>query len=127
MRPDDRPTNYEKRRELPPVGCVGWLSEDLKMEQLSKEQAIAMHDRKEWENWSHEQRAKFQMQQDRLCMPFDVFQEAVEKTLGRPVWTHEFGLNKDGLMQELFLGKDAPSMTEIFDMLPADKTVVVGA
>ena len=35
-----------------------------------------------------------------LLVPFDKFQKAVEFLLGRPVWTHEFGLNSDGLKEE---------------------------
>ena len=38
------------------------------------------------------------MFESKLCMPFSIFQEAVEKTLGRPVWTHEFafyGIKKE--------------------------------
>lgn len=31
-----------------------------------------------------------QLKQDRLCMPFDVFQETVAEALGEPVFTHQF-------------------------------------
>lgn len=37
-----------------------------------------------------EEIVSFQLFEKRLCMPFDQFQAAVESTLGRPVWTHEF-------------------------------------
>jgi hypothetical protein len=35
-----------------------------------------------------------------LCLPFDVLHENIEKALGRPVWTHEFGMNFDGICRE---------------------------
>lgn len=92
---------------------------------LTKEQAIAFADDELWKPMTHEQRAAFQMNQRLLCMPFDVFHEAVEKTLGRPVWTHEFGLNREGLEAELAGMCVAPSFDEIVAMLPAEKTVVV--
>jgi hypothetical protein len=34
-----------------------------------------------WEGMTHRQIADFQMCEERLCMPFSIFQEAVEKTL----------------------------------------------
>lgn len=96
------------------------------MKQLTKDQAMAFYDSGKWKSLSNEQIAKFQMQQDRLCVPFGVFSKALGETLGRPVYTHEFGLNRDGLMQELFLGKEPPTMQDIIDMLPAEKTIVLG-
>ena len=57
---------------------------------MTKEQAIALHDSGFWREMTLEDRARFQLHEPRLCMPFDVFHEAVEKTLGRPVFTHEF-------------------------------------
>jgi hypothetical protein len=92
---------------------------------MTEEQAIRLAGTKFWEDMTHEQRAKFQMREDRLCMPFGVFHEAVEKTLGRPVFTHEFGLNRDGLMRELYDGAEPPTMDEILDMIPAEKRIVL--
>jgi hypothetical protein len=94
------------------------------MEQLSREQAIALHDSNAWQKWDAKTRALFQMEQDCLCMPFGEFHKAVEDALGRPVWTHEFGLNRDGLLAELQGKATAPSFAEIVAMLPAEKTVV---
>lgn len=64
---------------------------------MRKEDAIALSESKFWETMSYRDRAMFQMFEPLLCMPFDVFHEAVEKTLSRPVFTHEFGLNTEGL------------------------------
>ncbi len=33
---------------------------------------------------------EFQLYEDRLCMPLELYQESVEKVLGRPVFTHEY-------------------------------------
>ena len=92
---------------------------------MTKEQAIKLAGTRFWEEMTFEQRAKFQLAERRLCMRFGVFHEAVEKTLGRPVFTHEFGLNYDGLVAEMFDGADPPTMDEIMEMIPADKRVVV--
>lgn len=95
------------------------------MEQLTREQAIVFAENRAWQQLDTKARALFQMEQDRLCMPFEVFQKAVEETLDRPVFTHEFGLNKAGLLAELQGKALAPSLADILAMLPADKTVVV--
>lgn len=95
------------------------------MKQLTTDEAIALHDCGEWKGWSHMQRASFQLIQNKLCMPFSTFHESVEKALGRPVWTHEFGLNRDGLVQELAGLVDAPTMEEIVALIPAEKLILV--
>jgi hypothetical protein len=48
-------------------------------------------------------------------MPFDVFHEAVEKTIGRPVFTHEFGVNANGIRAEIELA--STTLTERDDDL----------
>ena len=95
------------------------------MKQLTREEAIAVHDGGKWRSWSHERIAHFQMEQDRMCVPFGVFHEAVEKALGRPVWTHEFGLNRDGLMRELKGEEAPPSMEDILNLIPEEKRIVL--
>jgi hypothetical protein len=89
--------------------------------QLTEEQAIAFAENKRWESLDLKTRALFQMHQKRLCMPFDVFHEAVEKTLGRPVFAHEFGLNPR-LKDELIGLANAPTLDQIIALLPQDKT-----
>ena len=92
---------------------------------MTRDEAIALHDSKFWEAMSYEERAKFQLFERRLCMPFDVFHEAIEKTLGRPVYTHEFGLNIDGLKKELLGETPPPTMEDIINMIPEEKRVLV--
>lgn len=94
---------------------------------MTKEQAIALAESNFWEGMSHREIAEFQMMEEKLCMPFTVFHEAIEKTLGRPVFTHEFGLNYQGIKDELFNGKQPPTMEEIINMIPEEKRIVVFA
>ncbi|GMO25248.1 MAG: hypothetical protein Pg6A_12560 [Termitinemataceae bacterium] len=69
------------------------------MNELTREQAVALYESRFWETMSYEERAKFQILQERLCMPFGVFHGAISKYLGRPVYTHEFGLNREGFYE----------------------------
>jgi hypothetical protein len=90
---------------------------------MTKEEAIKLYESKFWETMTYAERAKFQMFEKLLCMPFNVFHEAVEKTLGRPVWTHEFA--GDRLKKELLGQSPAPSMEDIMNMIPAEKRMIV--
>lgn len=95
------------------------------MKQFTKEQAVEFYQSNQWENLSHIAIAELQMIQDRLCVPFSRFHEAIEKTLGRPVFTHEFGLNREGLTKELFDDSEPPSLDEIISMIPQHKRLVI--
>ena len=95
------------------------------MKQLTREQAIAFCENKCYEGWSARQIAEFQVAQDRLCMPFDVFHKAIEEALGRPVYTHEFGLNSEGLRKELCGEKEPPTLEEIINLVPEDKRILI--
>lgn len=97
------------------------------MTNMTKEEAIALFDSKFWEQMSYEDRAKFQLFEEKLCMPFDVFHEAMEKTLGRPVWTHEFGLNYEGLQKELMGESEPPTFEAIINLIPEDKRIIIVA
>lgn len=91
---------------------------------LTKEQAIALGEAKFYEKMSHREIAEFQISEPFLCMPFDVFHEALEKTLNRPVFTHEFAC-ADDLRRELFEGKAPPTPEEIINMIPVEKRIVI--
>ncbi len=95
------------------------------MNQLTKEQAIAFCQNRCYENWSPRQIAEFQISQERLCIPFDIFHKAMEEALGRPVYTHEFGLNHDGLRKELMGEKEPPTLEEIINLIPEDKRILI--
>lgn len=60
-----------------------------------------------------------------LAVPFAVFHEAVEKSLGRPVYTHEFGMNYDGICAEFLGEKEAPTLEEIINLIPEEKRIIV--
>jgi hypothetical protein len=96
-----------------------------KQQTIGKEKAIALHDSKWWIGKSPKEIAKVQLFTAELCMPFAVFHEALEAALGRPVWTHELGLNFDGLVQELLGERDAPTMEEIISLIPEEKRIIV--
>lgn len=72
----------------------------MSQRQLTRDEAVALYESGKWKTWPAAELAVFQLQQDRLCVPFDAFHGAVEKLLGRPVYTHEFGLNRAGLLAE---------------------------
>ena len=93
--------------------------------EITEEDAISLYDAKFWVGMSYRDRAEFQLYAKRLCMPFNVFHEAVEKTLGRSVWTHEFGLNYDGIVAELRGEKEPPTFAEIVELIPEEKRVLL--
>jgi hypothetical protein len=95
-------------------------------EQLTQAQAIAFGNNRAWETMTFEERARFQLYQGRLCMPFPVFHEAITKALGRDVWTHEFA-RPDLLKTELAGDAPAPTMQNILDLIPAEKWIVIFA
>lgn len=57
---------------------------------MNKEEAIRMANSNWWKGKTAQEIAEFQLNEEKLCMPFDTFHKAVEEWLGRPVWTHEF-------------------------------------
>ena len=78
-----------------------------------------------WERLTAREKTELQLAAEFLCMPFNEFHRAISQTLGRSVYTHEFALNWDGLCEEVFNGAEPPSIEEIIDMLPADKTIIL--
>jgi hypothetical protein len=89
---------------------------------MEKEQAILLAKSRFYEDWSANDIVAFQLFTERLCMPFDIFHQAVEKILGCPVWTHEFG--SWGHLQEEFMKiKPKPSLKEIFELIPKKKRI----
>ena len=57
-------------------------------------------DYKWWRSDDPVEIAKYQIFETILMTDFSKFHEGIEKLLGRPVYTHEFGLNYDGLKEE---------------------------
>ena len=77
-----------------------------------------------WDSDDDRVLAEMQLQEPILILPFGRFHEAVEKALGRPVWTHEFA-SVPTLLAELRGEREAKTMDEIIDELDEDKTIVV--
>jgi len=91
---------------------------------IGKEKALKMYESKWWEGWDDKDIVMVQLFTAELCMPFDKFHGAVERTLGRPVWTHEFGF-WEHLVKEFLGEKEPPSLSDILNLIPAEKCVVV--
>lgn len=96
------------------------------MKQLTKKQALALSQTEFWKELTPHQITRFQLFQRRLCMPFSVFHEAVEKSLMRSVWVHEFGLNLKGLQAEFGGQYKAPTFKEIINLIPEEKRIIIG-
>jgi len=78
-----------------------------------------------WKKLTYKEIVEFQLFEERLCMPFDIFHKAMEKILKRPVFTHEFALNSEGLKKEFLKGKKPPTLKEIMELIPKEKRLGV--
>ena len=67
---------------------------------MTREQALDFYDAKAWEGMSRVDIARMQLREERLAVPWNVFQGAVEAALSRPVYTHEF-VTGNTLLSEL--------------------------
>ena len=95
------------------------------MKQLTKKQAINFVKNELWKEWNDEQIVRFQLFQERLCVDFSRFHEAMETVLKRPVWTHEFA-SPDDLRKEYLGAKSKPTMDEIINLIPKEKRIIIG-
>lgn len=57
-------------------------------------------DNRWWESEDLRELAYHQIMEPVLMCEFSDFHKGIERLLGRPVWTHEFGVNMDGLREE---------------------------
>ncbi len=94
------------------------------MKQMTKDQAITLFNSDKWKNWTDEQIVALQLFQDKLCISWTRFHQAIESALGRSVYSHEFG-SKGGLRDEYLKKKKAPTLTEIIDQLPKEKLIII--
>jgi hypothetical protein len=92
--------------------------------QLTEEEAINFNDIKAYENLTYKEKFEFQLFQERLCMPFDVFHEAAEKTLNRPVWTREFAFH-DRMVKEYLGEREKPTIEDIISLIPEEKRIII--
>lgn len=84
----------------------------MNMEQLSSKEAIVLSGTRFWVNLTTRQIAEFQLGQELLCMPLEVYQNALSVELGRPVYTHEL-YNPGKLREELYNRHAASSLDEV--------------
>jgi hypothetical protein len=97
-----------------------------KQQSIGREKAIELANSGWWKGMEYRDIAKFQLFTEELAMPFNVFHEALEKSLGRPVWTHELA-RVESLMLEFMGEKDPPTFQEIMDIIPESKRIIVVA
>ena len=93
--------------------------------QINREMAIALLETEFWKTMSARDVALFQLSVHYLCMPFEIFHEALEEVLGRSVWTHEFALNWEGLIKELLGEVKQPSFEDITNLIPKEKLLII--
>jgi hypothetical protein len=93
---------------------------------VTQEDAIKLAGTGWWETLTPRQVAEFQLNEERLCMPFGEFHRCVEEALGRPVWTHEFAQPKM-LIAELMGERKPPTLADIIELIPAEKRIVIQA
>ena len=93
---------------------------------MTKEQAIKLAESNWWVGLSPKDIVGFQLFEEKLCMDFSAFHEALEKVLERPVFTHELGLNYKGICQEFLGEKEPPTFEEIINLIPEEKRLIVG-
>lgn len=96
------------------------------MKQISRETAIKIAESGLWEDWSDEEKVRFQLYQSRLAMPWGEFRGAVERVLGRDVWTHEYASgNVEALRAEYESKQPTPTFEDIVNLIPADNLVII--
>ena len=90
---------------------------------MTKNEAIKLAETEWWKGLPADVITGFQLFEELLCMPFGEFHKAVEQSLDRPVFTHEFAY---GHLQKEFLGtKEKMTLTEILQLIPENKRIVV--
>jgi arginyl-tRNA synthetase len=73
----------------------------MSIAQLTEEQAIAFYHSNKWQAWDAKTRAVFQLQQNKVCMPANVFRQAVSEALSRPIEMQDIYLDRHVMLQEL--------------------------
>ena len=95
---------------------------------MTKKEAVAMFNSGWWKTKTPVEIAAFQLNEERLCLPFHEFHIAVEKALGRSVYKHEFA-DRDALVAELEGKAPAPDFGEVLkkleDRIGSDKVILV--
>lgn len=59
-----------------------------------------------------------------LEIPFGLIHQRIEELVGRPVFTHEMGLNWEGLLAEAS-HREHPTLQEVIELVPEEKRLIV--
>lgn len=94
---------------------------------IGRERAIELSESHWWELCTEREIAEVQLFTAELCMPFSRFHEALEKSLRRPVFTHELGMDYDGICAEFLGERPAPTFRDIINLIPESKRIVIVA
>jgi hypothetical protein len=94
------------------------------LKSIGKKAAVRLAELKWWEGKTPREICNVQLFVTELCCPFEVIHKATEEALGRPVYSHEFGLNYEGLVAEFLGVKPPPTLQEIVEMIPEEKRIV---
>ena len=98
----------------------------MEKKEITKEEALTLYHSEWWVGKTVREIAGFQLFQDRLCTPWDIFHEAVEQSLGRGVFTHEFGSHNIEELRKEFCGEaTAPTLEEVINLLPQQKRIIL--
>jgi hypothetical protein len=91
---------------------------------MTREEAIKLAKTEWWKYTDAETIVAFQLYEEKLCMPFTDFHKAIEKVLGRPVFSHELAF-VDRLRIEHKGGKPKPTFEEIVELIPEEKRLLL--
>ena len=86
---------------------------DMNTRSIGKQAAIQMFETEWWKERTTSEIAKFQLFTEELCCPFEVFHQALEESLHRPVTMVELVLCHDDICLELLGEKDPPTDEEL--------------
>ena len=96
---------------------------------MDREEAIEVANTHWWINKTPKEIVEFQLYEDKLCMPYNLYQQAIIKVLGRSVFTHEFA-RPENLQREF--EKKSPKQTPkgiveaLNELIPKERTLFVG-
>lgn len=85
---------------------------------IGKDKAISLAMTGWWKDLNTRDIVGFQLFIKELCMDFGNFHEAVKKSLGRSVFTHEFDTSYDKIISEFLGGNDYPTMSDVISLIP---------
>lgn len=91
---------------------------------VTREEAVKLYNSNFWKDMTEKEIGLFQLFEDKLCIPFDIFHSALESCLSRPVFTHELA-NMERLRGEFLGSHSAPTFADILNMIPAEKRILV--